>query len=195
MNKFNLPTNKTPTNVTRPGIHTGASLFSPSNNGSNLNSIKSLSFCGNPGNLKSPTPLNYIPNQDSRTRPIVHSHTFTESKFSTNHKNEEVVDYKINLENIIIGKDKRTTLMLRNIPNKYTLQNLVDEINTSFFGKYDYINLPIDYERKLNLGYAFINFIDPMHIVMFYESYYNKKWSKYRSDKVITIRLIDLLIF
>ena len=28
---------------------------------------------------------------------------------------------KINLDNIIIGTDKRTTLMLRNIPNKYTL--------------------------------------------------------------------------
>ena len=74
--------------------------------------------------------------------------------------------------------------MLRNIPNKYTLQNLVEEINPSFWGKYDYINLPIDYERKLNLGYAFINFVEAMHVVMFFDTYYNKKWSKYRSDKV-----------
>jgi hypothetical protein len=107
----------------------------------------------------------------------------SDPKFSSNSK-EEPVDYKINLENIIIGKDKRTTLMLRNIPNKYTLQNLVDEINNNFLGKYDYINLPIDYERKLNLGYAFINFIDPLHLVQFYETYHNKKWQKYRSDKV-----------
>jgi hypothetical protein len=50
------------------------------------------------------------------------------------------------MTNIISGKDKRTTIMLRNIPNKYTLQNLVDEINLLFLGKYDFVNLPIDYE-------------------------------------------------
>jgi hypothetical protein len=68
---------------------------------------------------------------------------------------KEEITSKINMENIISGKDKRTTLMLRNIPNKYTLQNLVDEINSSFWGKYDFINLPIDYE--VNYYYYFIN--------------------------------------
>ena len=61
-------------------------------------------------------------------------------------KEEQPLDFKINLEKIITGKDKRTTIMLRNIPNKYTLMNLVDEINNVFLGKIDYINLPIDYE-------------------------------------------------
>ena len=59
---------------------------------------------------------------------------------------EEYQDHKVNLINLITGKDKRTTIMLRNIPNKYTLQNLVDEINSLFLGKYDYINLPIDFD-------------------------------------------------
>lgn len=66
------------------------------------------------------------------------------------HAKEEYLDFKVNLINIITGKDKRTTIMLRNIPNKYTLQNLVDEINSIFVGKYDYINLPIDFEVLLN---------------------------------------------
>ena len=90
---------------------------------------------------------------------------------------------KINLDNIIIGKDKRTTLMLRNIPNKYTLNNIVDEIGCAFWGKYDCINLPIDYETKLNLGYAFINFTDPMHIIHFFSKFHMKKWSRYKSEK------------
>jgi hypothetical protein len=81
--------------------------------------------------------------------------------------------------------------MLRNIPNKYTLNNILEEINSSFWGKFDYINLPIDYERKLNLGYAFINFVDPMHIILFYETYHLKKWSKYKSDKKMDMSYAD----
>ena len=100
-------------------------------------------------------------------------------------------DKKIKIDDIIIGKEKRTTLMLRNIPNKYTLNNVIEEIDRSFWGKYDYINLPIDYERKLNLGYAFINFVDPMHIILFYETYHLKKWSKYKSEKKIDMTYAD----
>ena len=100
-------------------------------------------------------------------------------------------DNKIKIDDIIIGKEKRTTLMLRNIPNKYTLNNVIEEIDRSFWGKYDYINLPIDYERKLNLGYAFINFVDPMHIILFYETYHLKKWNKYKSEKKIDMTYAD----
>ena len=104
---------------------------------------------------------------------------------------EEYVEFKVNLENILSGKDKRTTLMLRNIPNKYSLQNLVDELNSNALGKYDYINLPIDYERKLNLGYGFINFLDPLYIVSFHEFYLTKKWQKYKSDKKIDLNYAE----
>lgn len=98
---------------------------------------------------------------------------------------------KINLDNIIIGKDKRTTLMLRNIPNKYTLNNIVDEIGCAFWGKYDCINLPIDYETKLNLGYAFINFTDPLHIIHFFSKFHMKKWSRYKSEKKMDMTYAD----
>lgn len=98
---------------------------------------------------------------------------------------------KIKLVNIIIGSDKRTTLMLRNIPNKYTLNNIVDEIGSAFWGKYDCINLPIDYETKLNLGYAFINFTDPFHIIQFFSKFHLKKWSKYKSEKKMDMTYAD----
>jgi hypothetical protein len=111
--------------------------------------------------------------------------TICDSKaYRKDKSNEDIFDLKINLENILIAKDKRTIIMIRNVPNKYTLSNMVDEININFNGKYDYINLPFDPERRLNLGYAFINFVDPLHIVLFYDIYYNKKWNRYRSDKV-----------
>lgn len=50
------------------------------------------------------------------------------------------------IENILSGKDKRTTIMLRNIPLKYTISNLVDELNSSFIGKFDFVNMPINLE-------------------------------------------------
>ena len=115
----------------------------------------------------------------------------TKNSNINNNKNNEKEKQKIDIIEIISGKDKRTTLMLRNIPNKYKLNDLVKEIDKSFWGKYDYINLPIDYERKLNLGYAFINFVDPLHIILFYETYHNKRWSLYKSDKKMDMAYAD----
>jgi hypothetical protein len=145
------------------------------------NKINVLNQFNNPWNGKNgtstKTSLKYLLQQDNKG-------AGAESK-------DDPIDNKINLENIVIGKDKRTILMIRNVPNKYTLVNLVDELNVNFMGKFDYVNLPVDYERKLNLGYAFINFLDPLHIIMFYETFYNKKWSRYRSDKKIDLNYAE----
>jgi hypothetical protein len=66
-------------------------------------------------------------------------------------KSKEELDqtlFIINTQNIIEGKDKRTTIMIRHIPNKYSNQSLLDEINFSFKGKYDFFYLPMDFEVK-----------------------------------------------
>ena len=52
----------------------------------------------------------------------------------------------INTENIIYGRDKRTTVMIRHIPNKYSTPSLLEEINLNFKGKYDFFYLPMDFE-------------------------------------------------
>lgn len=54
------------------------------------------------------------------------------------------------VENILSGKDKRTTIMLRNIPLKYTISNLVDELNSQFAGKFDFVNMPINLDVRYN---------------------------------------------
>ena len=62
----------------------------------------------------------------------------------------------INLIDILQYKDTRTTLMIKNIPNKYTISTFLDEIGDYFKDTYDIFYLPIDYINKCNLGFAFI---------------------------------------
>ena len=47
----------------------------------------------------------------------------------------------IHLDNILKLKDKRTTLIIRNIPNKYNLLLLIEELNINFSLKYDILYL------------------------------------------------------
>ncbi|MCQ2821261.1 MAG: hypothetical protein MJ252_28715 [archaeon] len=103
------------------------------------------------------------------------------------YKQKKLKDPKVNCENILRGLDQRTTLMLRNIPNKYTIKEIVDEIGSEFWGKYDCLSLPMDHETKLNLGYAFINFTSPLHILSFYSKLNSHKWKMYRSEKILDI--------
>ena len=98
-------------------------------------------------------------------------------------KNLDVPRNKINLENILRQKDKRTTIMIRHIPNKYSLKLLTDEINEKFKNKYNLIYLPIDRINCCNLGFGFINFTNILHILSFYFHYYGKKWKRFNSDK------------
>jgi len=110
----------------------------------NNNNSYSLNYSQTPQNGKNKSNNYNVTNFNfNETEPRKYSHNFIDLK---SQGKEEFHDFKVDLVNIITGKDKRTTIMLRNIPNKYTLQNLVDEINSLFIGKYDYINLPIDYE-------------------------------------------------
>jgi len=90
----------------------------------------------------------------------------------------------INLMEIFLLRDKRTTIMIKNIPNKYTISSFLAEINVNFKNTYDIFYLPIDYVNKCNLGFAFINFVEPFHIILFYELYRGKKWKKFNSDKI-----------
>lgn len=54
-----------------------------------------------------------------------------------------------------------TTLMVRNIPNRYTRKMLMDELDTlGFQSQYDFIYLPMDKNTHWNVGYSFVNFVD-----------------------------------
>ncbi|KAF3323578.1 protein MEI2-like 4 isoform X2 [Carex littledalei] len=95
--------------------------------------------------------------------------------------------YELDVDKIMRGDDSRTTLMIKNIPNKYTSKMLLAAIDESHRGTYDFIYLPIDFKNKCNVGYAFINMINPQHIIPFYQTFNGKKWEKFNSEKVASL--------
>jgi len=53
----------------------------------------------------------------------------------------------------------RTTVMIRNMPNNYTREMLLELVDSmGFAGAYDFAYLPTDFHSQAGLGYAFINF-------------------------------------
>lgn len=96
-------------------------------------------------------------------------------------------EYQLSVEKLLKGLDKRTTIMIRNIPNKYTQQLLLNEINVNHKGKYDFFYLPIDFKNRCNVGYAFINFIDFRAILAFFKEFNSQRWKNFNSEKVCAI--------
>lgn len=89
---------------------------------------------------------------------------------------EERAKYVINLEKIINEKDQRTTLMIKNIPRNIMQSYLMEIINKKFENLFNFFYLPIDFIKKENAGYAFINFKNSKNIVDFYIEFNEKPW-------------------
>lgn len=68
-----------------------------------------------------------------------------------------------------------TTVMLRNIPNRYTRDMLVERLNQGYSGEFDFVYLPIDFNSKCNVGYAFINFRTPTACQTFMNEFHGNK--------------------
>lgn len=95
----------------------------------------------------------------------------------------------LDIDAVQAGQDSRTSLMVRNIPNKYTQQMLLAEFadNGHGPGKIDFFYLPIDFKNKCNRGYAFVNFVDFKDIIPFHRQYFGQHWRVFNSDKICDI--------
>ncbi|KAF4666444.1 hypothetical protein FOL46_003084 [Perkinsus olseni] len=80
-----------------------------------------------------------------------------------------------------------TTLMLRNIPNKYTQPMLRGVLDECFMHKYDFLYLPIDFKNRCNIGYAFINFLDEDVAHQFREKFQGLHLPGFNSTKVCDV--------
>ena len=100
---------------------------------------------------------------------------------------EKKFDLNIDIKRIICLEDRRTTLMIKNIPNKFNRDLLLSIIDQNFKKAYDLFILPTDANRYKNFGYSFINFTSSYYIPYFYFLFHRKKWSSTNSQKVCEI--------
>ncbi|KAK1307823.1 Protein terminal ear1 [Acorus calamus] len=99
-----------------------------------------------------------------------------------------------------------TSLMIKNIPNRYTRAMLLEWLDehcrdendkaTQFSAlsglplttsQYDFVYLPIDFKNKCNLGYAFVNFTSDVGARRLHQSMNGLKWKHFESKKVCCI--------
>lgn len=112
------------------------------------------------------------------------------AKNMRNGTKDESTDHLIlDIDAVKQGADTRTSLMVRNIPNKYTQSMLLSEFSKCGHGpgKIDFFYLPIDFRNKCNRGYAFVNFVDYRDIVSFHNAYNGQSWKVFKSEKICSI--------
>jgi hypothetical protein len=78
-----------------------------------------------------------------------------------------------------------TTVMLRNIPNRYTSGSLLALLNEhGFQACYDFVYLPMDFQNGVNLGYAFVNLLRHADALRFKEIFQGFQDWRFDSAKV-----------
>ncbi|KAH9606169.1 hypothetical protein KSS87_014484 [Heliosperma pusillum] len=118
--------------------------------------------------------------------------------------------YLIKEEAIIVDngnggeKDTRTTVMIKNIPNKYSQKLLLnmldnhcihcneqiagdDEHQNQPMSSYDFVYLPIDFNNKCNVGYGFVNMTSPEATLRLYKAFHHQHWEVFNSRKICEV--------
>ncbi|XP_034681836.1 protein terminal ear1 homolog [Vitis riparia] len=98
-----------------------------------------------------------------------------------------------------------TTVMIRNVPNKYTREMLLQFLDEHcmkenqklglenseeadqeerIVSAFDFLYLPIDFDTGMNKSYAFVNFTHPKAVWRFHFASHNQKWELFHSKKI-----------
>ncbi|XP_015894490.3 protein terminal ear1 [Ziziphus jujuba] len=99
-------------------------------------------------------------------------------------------------------RDSRTTVMIKNIPNKYSQklllnmldnhcihcnEQIADEGHDQPLSCYDFVYLPIDFNNKCNVGYGFVNMTTPQATWRLYKAFHHQHWEVFNSRKICEV--------
>merc|ERR1712137_872587 len=81
-----------------------------------------------------------------------------------------------------------TTAMLRNIPVRYTAEELLADFSEcGFEGTYDFFYLPMDFHNKRNRGYGFVNFRSVELALKFVGVFDRRQLTRYSTQKILEV--------
>jgi len=81
-----------------------------------------------------------------------------------------------------------TSLMVRNIPTRFTSLTLIDVLREHGFDKtFDFLYLPMDFRTKKNCGYAFMNFVNAQYAQQFIKTFQGLPLKAATSQKLLDI--------
>jgi hypothetical protein len=104
---------------------------------------------------------------------------------------EQQMDNNLNTARIENGQDMRTTVMIKNIPNKMTDKDLMTFIERVCVRRIDFFYLRMDFKNGMhallwqvtwltetgcNVGYAFVNFITVDDLLRFAKARLGVRW-------------------
>lgn len=76
-----------------------------------------------------------------------------------------------------------TSMMVRNLPFNLTQQKLIDALDaTGFAGLYDFCYLPHKFRDHKNVGYAFVNFVNPTAAQEFKRKWHQDKGTVFKTS-------------
>ncbi|XP_058194210.1 protein terminal ear1-like [Rhododendron vialii] len=96
-------------------------------------------------------------------------------------------------------RDSRTTVMIKNIPNKYSQKLLLNMLDNHCIhcneniadggplSSYDFLYLPIDFVNKCNVGYGFVNMTSPEATLRLYKAFHHQNWVVFNSKKICEV--------
>jgi hypothetical protein len=92
----------------------------------------------------------------------------------------KISPFRVDLDALRDGTELRTTVMLRNIPNRFSRETVLDDLllGSGFQGRFDFLYMPMDLAARSNIGYAFINFTSALAVIDFYNIYHEHAWER-----------------
>lgn len=75
----------------------------------------------------------------------------------------------VDINKLLSGEETRSAVMIRNIPNRFSKEELCEILDPLVKGKYTILNMPLDSKTHRNLGYSFIQFHSIEDLIVAYQ--------------------------